>query len=772
MRPASGLRSGVRAWGREGRGSPCLGASGLGLRAEGPRPRTMDHGCPLPRSCQYPLGEPRAVSRQGMATLVVFFVVILLGILVFAYFGYMRGRRLLSYKQIYGEYARALAVSSVDLARAHLRGALLMDDSTIRRALLSPLADLSPGADGRIVLETIDIAGLFPGLVDRMLEALGLDPDDLQELTATYYLRGEELESFPDLALGSSDAPVAVGGDREKMGRLFLEVISSIGGGPLQAGVTRRLVGFSEFRVVSPVPPVLSLFTLYIEKTRGESGDKPLNQTKVGYDGTVEGGVPPLIISNGQVMTRGEAVGRLDAGFLQKQGWIYLGGDDVTLNLAFSRDETPSALQAGEDFHFYQGDPTKPQAQRAYADEEANRELPDDYFQIRYWDMGVQDLQAPQLASYRPAFEKIPEARLRSSTLHLFGRPPYAVSPTLVFGKVDAGFLRLSAANPHRESDPSLFPIYFTILTNAGDNPDLGALRDALPRMGGGPDLERLAGNPFLGGKFLFLTRPGVGLRAADSPRIPAGAYARIQSNLASRPYNQSLLFLKTGGIKADPLAEGTNLGLPEGLFRGGSDDARTRLTGTVLSSEDQDLAGLSLPGLLGDVAFEYPGDRACRRFSPQGQSLKDFLEKNQYLKAGQLNLETILVAEGPVVVPPIDGIQRGGVLAGTDLEVEGRVDRGAGTGNFLTFVATGEKLVVKTQQRLFASLMAPRGTLSAPSGMDAFGSVAVEELELAPEGAGGASYLSYEPALKARPGSAGGPALVIDVEDALTMYQ
>jgi hypothetical protein len=158
----------------------------------------------------------------------------------------------------------------------------------------------------------------------------------------------------------------------------------------------------------------------------------------------------------------------MDIDFFRRQGWVFLGGREVILNLSYSQEETANAAQVGEDFHFYQQNPTDLAAGRSVADPAArsmaNQHLGSPFWEVRNWDMGVHALaDGPLKDEYGEVFRRTAVARRQGSSLKLMGAPPERVSPTVVFGAVQAGFLRIRAVVPANAADGA-FDAYFTIL--------------------------------------------------------------------------------------------------------------------------------------------------------------------------------------------------------------------------------------------------------------------------------------------------------------------
>ncbi len=692
----------------------------------------------------------RLSRRRGIATVVVMFVLLVMTIGVFSYFSFMRARRLMQYRQLFGEFAHQLGRAALEMTRAEVGVALKDPDSDLYRELIKAQSEPPWNGSGERELSRIDFLVDHQPLMSRVADSFEGGLDNVTRLESRVFVLPEETDWFKPY-------PWAVGivDTRQKYGRLFIEVESVFQPAALLEGVTRKLLGYIEFRVVSPLLPLLNHFSLFLDDPAGgPGGAEAINSIDTDFKGLVSGPRAPLVLNNGVTMIADNGK-NVDSQFLQKQGWVYLGPSELELNLAFSHDETDASRQAGEDFHFYQqsADPAVRESQRAYADSEINSLLPDPFWEIRFWDQGINSLSDTQLQPYRNLFHDFdPDRAPGSSCLRLMGRPRSSISPTLVLGNVSAGFARISAANPKGASSDQEFGALFTMLPDLGPAPNLAGLQSGLPRIGASLDLDAAAQDPYNAGKLLFVdTAGGLDVLPADQPRLPATVYSRLQSGWVTRPYNLGLLFLKGNNQEPDPVQAGLEVGVPPEYFAGtsGSDeDPRLSIPSDLLPEGERDLLAapeLRVESILATMAesdtFPEPVMRA--RSSGDATSPAAFLKKGGWLKGDTLDLGTILIweREGVFRIPPIRKLIRGGILVADSFEIDSPI-RGVDDGPPLMLLAREGGIRVTGRSPVFAILAAPRGRISAPDGMDLSGSILARGIDF--QGSFSTSFVSH----------------------------
>lgn len=705
---------------------------------------------------------------RGVATPVIILVLIVMFVLVFSYFTSVRQRRFQQFKQVHGELAYALARMATDLARTHLEAAVRSPDAKLFKALTKPASELTPDSTGRVVLESIDVLSGYRSLVDDVLKAQESPVDMVSWLTVSFFLKPSEFGPFEEVKAGS----LSLQSPREKQGRLFIEASCVVSSGLLN-DTEQKLTGVLEFRATVPGVPVLSDFTMFLaESPRGGDLAK-LNTVEANTKGIPQNGKQVLVLQNGDTKPRVDWAGKLDAAALAKQGWVFIGGDAPTvLKLAFgSREDDLSGADAdasiGEDFQFFQEDPAKPRNQRAYADREANQLIGNDAFwEIRYWDIGMPDsFGGGYLPNIGPAFSTMDHMSLHANLLHLYGRPGN-VSPTLVFGRVEAAFLRVAAAAPRASAGAEArgaFCVLQELPPDGGPEGFFYELEVMLPQ--GATTLPPAALEGDTGqvksGKFMYLNPQDRTLLPVGSPRVTADVYRKIQSSLRQRNYNTALQYLQTKGNESNPSERGINLGLPARMFvteAAGSSTSGGPYTvpeaawpREVASRGELDLRQL-IP-VMGDDKLTV--GRASRRLKA-GSALES-LTKYGYLKGTTLALGGIVELTGALSLPAGITVARGGMIIADDITVEGDVTA-PDPDQPLVLVARRGGVRIEKQSKVQAALVAPVGTVSLAGAGEVTGQVVAKTLDLDRVEAGTKfSQLGYDGGLKGGAESAAG---------------
>ncbi|MBI3893848.1 MAG: hypothetical protein HY303_20195 [Candidatus Wallbacteria bacterium] len=678
------------------------------------------------------------LPKRGIATVVVFFVLLVLTIGVFSYFSFMRGRRLLQYRQLFGEFAYSLARAALELSRAEVEQGLLDPKSAISASLMKAMDDPLWASGKPVPLGEIDYMTDYRPLIDRVANSFEGGVANIATLKTRYYALPDDSLAFDPYGWTKGLQDV-----RQKYGRLFIEVESVFKPGALVEGVTKKLLGYMEYRVVSPLLPVFNHFTLFLsDPTNPNCVPADINSAHTDFHGLVSDGHSPLVLTNGDVDDASAFKG-ITGDTLARQGWCYLGArGDLVLNHAFSHDETDNAGQAGEDFLFYHEstDPAVKESQRAYADDEVNAKLPQPAFwEIRFWDMGVSRMDCPELDGSRKAFGT-PDVtqKFLSSVLHLEGAPRNRVSPTLVFGKVSAGFLRLTAANPKGAPDNTAFKAFFTLLPTEPMPLPATQLRAAVPVSAGTLNDIAAAADQYAPGKFLYVNPADRTMQPA--PLVPDNVYSQMMSRVATRPYNQGLLFLSSEGHQAFPVQKGVTVAkVPKEFFAPKEDaDPRMKIPNDLLPEQEQ--TGLNDPELesvLASLATSFPDPLKTCRMSRDATNPTRFLEREGYLVGGDtLDLGTVLVweKEGPFPLGAINHIKRGGVLVADEFDLASPLVGGDGPGDPtkppLMLVARKGNIRIADRHPVQAILVAPKGLIEAPKGLQLFGSIVAQGID------------------------------------------
>jgi hypothetical protein len=706
--------------------------------------------------------RPSAGLRRGMATVVVFFVLLVLSIGVFSYFSFMRGRRLLQYRQLFGEFAYELALAGMELTRSDVMASLSTPGSTMYQKVIKAQNDEPWGHTGRIRLARIDfLASSYRPLINQVSEAFG-GIANVGKLRSEVYALPEDIDSFAPVPWAKK-----LQDTRQKSGRIYIEVESEFKAGALLEAVGRKLKGYFEFRVMSPLLPVFNHFTLHLTDPMGGGvSQADLNCAETDFRGLVSTGPGPIVLNNGDTIDAGEAHAVMDARWLAKQGLVFLGRkNEVRLNLAFSHDAKENPQQAGEDFLFYQEsvDPNVRESQRAYADAAVNAKLGNPFWEVRYWDQGVSRLEDTELRFYKQAYDPAEVASFRSSLLHLMGAPPRGVSPTLVLGRVSAGFLRLTAANPKGATDPDQFSALFTLLPGTSDPAaSYPQWHAAVPDQGGSLDVQAAKLLPMAPGKFVFVEPTTLAITPAASPAVAPALYSEMMSKLTTRPYNKGLLHFKGENHEPEPTAQASGIGLPGELFESSADGAALNKIPKELLPELPDQGQfdeLEQDGLISQLDQPFPDPARVARRSGSARDLRQFLEQQGFLLDGELNLGTILVWEQPgVCALPEMNLKRGGMIVADAFSLEGAIN-GEPEDPPLVLVARSGNIRLAENKPVFAVLVAPKGVIEAPKGLDVTGAIIAQGLDLKNFQGRGLSHLQYNPRFKVGPWSRTGAA-------------
>jgi len=698
------------------------------------------------------LRDRPARRRHGIVFIAVLILGAILVIFAFAYHTAMRRGRLLTHRSLYGQYASVLARSGLEMARALVLQEIRNPDSSLYRGLSRPLEDLIASGPGPVVLDTVDMVSRFPVLVDSLSEEFPGGSSCIESFEARYIIEPAELSPLPDLPIGDR---VVKRSHREKSGRLHVELVARLSFAPIDAGIERRVRSYTEFRVTHPPIPMLSEFSLLVAAPPPSmAGDgrgtlNALSASHQGYRSPTD--AAPLILDNGTTHLQRMVSQELNLDLLKKQGWVYLGGDPVILNLSYSQEESSSPDQVGEDFHFFQQNPTNLAAGRAVSDpvasDEANKHLGTDFWDVRNWDMGVHSLTSEPLASeYGRVFAETPEGKRRGSLIKLFGVSPDRVSPTFVLGNVLAGFFRITATAP-KNSGNNAFDAFYTILMDHRESSGfLNSLYDSLV-----PFLGKLLYlfDPFYSGKFVFYDPNVLGGLLGPGQSVTEDTYRKICSGHFTRNYNQALLHLKKRNESPNATSAIVSLGLPESCF--GSDsslDERSSIPGPLLPDPwVADLAGLNLsntdlaalgPALVGAASWQ-------EAVATDGA---DVLKSRGLLKGSILDLGTTMSLEGKLTLPPLTTVRRGGVLLAESITITGPIPASDGGGP-LVLIATEGGIQIPAATPIHASLICLKGKVRIPRDMDLTGNLVTQEIDLddlMPTGpAGGPAHLKFD---------------------------
>lgn len=457
-------------------------------------------------------GRPflRADPRRGFILFFVLSLGIFLLFLGIGLFFFSGQQNALAHAQRFGEMARFLAESGVEITRETFRRKLqqgaIGGDEALRQWLLSP----SIPAD--LALNRLLVDPLQP-----VFDSCAANLDRTASL---------EVRCRLSSARQTETDPLRWADVRAKEAWFYIEAVARCRGA--QALLTTRY----RLSVANCLPPVFSKFTLHFSNTSPDGGGT-FNIVRNDDRGQISSGPRPIVFFNHNTPENPVEPQALQAVFaeesspqvFQKRGWIYLGGQGTRLNLA------AGGGNLGEGFFFGNTDSGSGPTFGRY--ELDRSQLPPALLQpIRtYWDL--LEVDPMREISYRVSHEfrlegffdkagnKPTEAMFangilsereritfgsRSSLIHLCGdsRPGFR-SRTRVLGRITAAFSKISnlVVDPEereikerfKEQDPP--PRFLVPSMSESDFDSSARITDFLNRRFGGPTLsiENLAQN-------------------------------------------------------------------------------------------------------------------------------------------------------------------------------------------------------------------------------------------------------------------------------------
>jgi len=213
---------------------------------------------------------------------------------------------------------------------------------------------------------------------------------------------------------------------------------------------TYTVTQFKQIVVINTIPELLGKFSLIVRQAfRDRMGryDKDLyNLCEISENGEIlESGYKPLIIYNNpgtkELRLRSQSIKKvveiLRDIIMKKSGWIFLGEYEGYLNAKYGKDYADSF---SEEFMFYLNNPVKISKERIIED----ITFPSSRVKFVRWEQGVLN---PINTGLFPIFKYLwykNRKNFKGSILSLYGRQG-RVTPTLVIGKVYVGGLRVCA---------------------------------------------------------------------------------------------------------------------------------------------------------------------------------------------------------------------------------------------------------------------------------------------------------------------------------------
>ena len=674
-----------------------------------------------------------------------------------AYHAMMQAGRRQAYRSLAGEYAAMMARGGLAIAQGYLARTSRDPGSPVYKALVKPLSEYS--GDAPVELGgTVSLKDELPKLTDALARDLPDGPSGLSRLDATFYLVPSDLRPLPALPL-TPDRKLERGGV-EKCGHLFVEVTAVIGRELFTRGADRTVRASQEFRVLHAPVPVLSQFTLWLSEVPAPGGaddGSAVNKLDATDKGQAQAGVP-VVLSHGDVEKQSEMAAKMDRDLFRNQGWVFLGGANVALNLTYSQEETSGDAMVGEDFQFYQVNRQRPDAGRTVSDPsrrtQANAHLGGgDFWELRNWDMGVNRMKAGELATeYADLFDGETDGHRLGSLLKLFGAAPDRISPSVVFGDVSAGLLRLVVAAASRNPSGT-FDAYYAALAHRSKSAS-GFLQPMWSHLASMAGRVLYNDDPKLSAKWAFM-KPDI-----TDPLLPlaSGAteddYKALCSGYRTRPYNEGLLHMKANNESADPRSKSTELGLPDVLFAESAD--RSKLVAELLPPELATLAGMDLAQLDLAKLADPLAHAACLRV-PAGVAVEKWLADEGMLNGGELDLGTAVVSDGTLTLPAVTAIKRGGLILAKEIKLTGPVSAGLSAGaapdprRRLVLVSAKAGIALPGGP-VEASLVSLGGIATPPGAFQVRGNLVAPQFDFGPLGTGtGTAKLDYDRSLKER---------------------
>lgn len=434
---------------------------------------------------------------------------------------------------------------------------------------------------------------------------------------------------------------------------------------------------------------------------------------------------------------------------INSYGWIYLGthyqNNPSELYLRATYGEYN--INASEDFLFYMQDPNfnknDPQnPERMYKDGNFNH----DYWEIRCWKMGVCSLKGTKYHKFFTSYYDANEDAFNSSFLHLFGQPD-KVSPTLVLGKVQTVGLKFSGAvlnETKLNADPTL-------------TARIGTINGTLPT--GTANSFPWTALPYFYDNSAFTGNTANSVSAADKstfeffmedintpyasvngfPSITMhnlNEYTPFMSNFFFKMFNENIDYIITGNYFREPSKT-----LPERFYYRHDEDIHLAppeflplknpkvFLYNVLKNQ-QEIDNFLLPKVAWDFqSLDFMSSLSSKGLlyvRPNTQPVENVLTLDGIIQfKGDITLENIFVERGGMIITDGDIILKG------DITLRGSYSK-QDANSLLVLYTTNGNIKVKTKNgrsEIYASLMAPNGTVETDGILSIFGNMVVDHL-------------------------------------------
>ncbi len=462
-------------------------------------------------------------------------------------------------------------------------------------------------------------------------------------------------------------------------------------------------------------------------------------------------------------------------------GWIYLGthylgkSSELFLKATFGEGN----INASEDFLFYmqnpnfnRNDPQNPE--RVLRDGNFKH----DYWDVRTWKMGVCRLKDSDYHKYFGSYYDANEEAFNSSFLHLFGSPrpnsapahkiSAGVSPTLVLGKVYTTGLRVACAalrydkiptdvnDPSRirlnkigadptvnytpPDTPAAFPwtplplcynySTFTKIENIVDSANKDTFKFFMVDATSNEFTPKTLGYP----KIAMNDYPKPG---TTPPASSGNGYSTLMSNFFNKMYNENVDYIITGNYFKEPpktlppefyyqFDEVINMA-PKFLPLKNQNVPLHK----ILQPQSNDIANFLIP----KVAWDFKNQDFTTSMTSKGLL---YLRANSKPVQTVLTLDGIIQFQGDITLENIY-VERGGmIITDGNIFIKGSITcSGNYKGNdtsILVLYTTGGSIIVttdksKSETPIYASLLAPNGTIKTDGKLSLFGNLVIDHL-------------------------------------------
>ncbi|PKK89588.1 MAG: hypothetical protein CVV64_13550 [Candidatus Wallbacteria bacterium HGW-Wallbacteria-1] len=736
-------------------------------------------------SAAAPCGSKRLRGSTTAIVLVVSTVMFILGI---SYSMLVRRQSSMVHQQTVREIAYSIGEATIEMASQMLKETLRNPESELFKRLAASKSDFqSQGSYGpeELVFETsqgrLTLFDQFRDILEEMAAPFGGITSG--SVAATVEFNPSDFTFYEGKYEDN---------EHEKFGTVVVRVTVDFLGVKSSVGVRHQV------RILTARPPVFHNFTLYVQKaTTTSAGSGSQAQDRFNVISIDRQGDPdrstgiPITLDNGMShadwrdLTQGN-MGTFRDYIYRKQGWIYLGGGPLVLNLSFGENDNTFS----EDFHFFRKSPSS--SGRTYRDYDADNK-PEfstlrSFYQVNNWDQGIYTFNNGE-QNETTLLKLLPMSMRKTSLLHLYGKNENSApcaSPTLVMGQVHARFLRIAAVRAQQDKIPGMIPqgehIFPLPFFPDNQQPTLSAIKSILTATAGSGTTADTTYQDSVD-KALDEGSGALWDDWKDPSRNPI-LYRRVMSRPVQRSYNCSMDFIRTANTVASFSDSGNEFTLTEGdkyLFHTLTEDshkppdsANFRGFSTFRDFMDSECVN---PTKRKKFFSGKNKDKFCRIFtqtsgiSPSGSpetgdkfmnALKArgmLFDPLQGSSMEQLKLGSMIYVDGDCEIGNVQIMASGVIIARGKLTITDNIidDSQAGRVNLLTLCSLeGNIEISQNVTDLNAYLVALSGEVINKRALGILGGVAMKKMTSASFGEwkkyGG--NISFNPMLKADPSS------------------